>query len=154
MGVMNQGKSCAEISSIIIQNSAANLLQPSVKPRIYGHSEAGCNTKASAPATMPWTMAFKGAKTIKHGFVNKYDVMPAGRMQVDDVITTCHSNCHLTTWPTGATTNTTSSGSPRDHPHLQPVPAPCIPTWTPTWPSATNVAAPAGKINQGLQTKA
>ena len=61
-------------------------------------------------------VSFKGEKTTNYGLVNKYDVRSAGRMQGDDVITTCHSTCHLTTGPTGATTNTARSGSPRDQP--------------------------------------
>ena len=43
-------------------------------------------TQASAPATTPWMVAFKWAKTTNYGLVNKYDVMPASRMQDDDVI--------------------------------------------------------------------
>ena len=31
-------------------------------------------------------VAFKGAKTTNYGLVNKYDVLPAGRMQVDYVM--------------------------------------------------------------------
>ena len=30
--------------------------------------------------------AYKGAKTTKHGLINKYEVMPSGRVQVGDVI--------------------------------------------------------------------
>ena len=80
-------------------------------------------TQASAPATMPWMVTFKGAKTTKHGLVSQHDVMSAGRMQVDDVITTCHSISYLTAWPTEAPTITASYCSPRDHPQLQPIPA-------------------------------
>ena len=42
--------------------------------------------KSFAPVTTPWTVDFKWTKTTNYGLVNKYDVMPAGGMQVDDVI--------------------------------------------------------------------
>ena len=131
-------------------NSAANLLQPSIKRRIYGHSEEGCNTKTSAPATTQWTATFKGAKTTKDGLINKYDVSYrpyASRMQVDDVIHDMSLNLSLDHVANRSNDQYGDSGSPRDHPHLQPIAAP----WLPTWPSATNAAAPAGKtIYQSL----
>ena len=49
--------------------------------RIYGHSEAGCKI-----SVRPCDDAVNGTKTTNNGLVNKYDVMPAGRMEVDDVI--------------------------------------------------------------------
>ena len=85
-GVMNQGKACAEINSIIIQ---IRLLICFNFPENHGYMatvKQAAIQKVSAPATTPWTAAFKGAKTTKHGLINKYDVMPSGRMQVDDVI--------------------------------------------------------------------
>ena len=102
-------------------------------------------TQASAPVTTPWTVAFKEAKMTNYELVNKYDVMPAGRMQVEDVIhdmslnlpldqVTNRSNDQygaiwLSTWPSAVAANTERPDSSRD----------------PTWPSAINVAAPASK---------
>ena len=101
--------------------------------------------KSFAPVTTTWTVAFKWTKTTNYGLVNKYDVMPAGGMQVEDVIHDMSLNLsldHVTnqsndqdrafwlpTWPSEVVANTERPDSPRD----------------PTWPSATNAAAPASK---------
>ena len=93
-------------------------------------TEKQAATRASAPATTPWTVAFKAAKITNYGLVNKYDAMPAGRMHVDDVIHDMSLNLsldhvinrsnyqyaalRLPTWPSTVAANTERPDSPRD----------------------------------------